>query len=98
MTTEDQTSAVKWSSPRQSERADHHIHEAQAGFLVEGHVVDSEGLQLSEIVAAGETSGGLPSSGDTSLEHGQELFAVHRIAGFDHQVEDQTASAGVRLV
>ena len=27
-------------------------------------------------------------------EHGQEPFAVRRVAGFDHQVEDQAASAG----
>ena len=29
-----------------------------------------------------------------AVEHGQEPFAVRRIAGFDHQVEDQAASAG----
>jgi hypothetical protein len=29
-----------------------------------------------------------------AVEHGQEPFAVRRIAGFDHQVEDQAVSAG----
>ena len=29
-----------------------------------------------------------------ALQHGQEPFAVRRIAGLDHQVEDQAAPAG----
>ena len=29
-----------------------------------------------------------------ALQHGQEPFAIRRIAGFDHQVEDQAAAAG----
>ena len=33
-----------------------HIHDAQAGLLVEGHVVDAEGLCLGEIVSTGETA------------------------------------------
>ena len=35
----------------------------------------------------------LAIEGDVALEHGQEPFTVRRIAGFDHQVEDQAAAA-----
>ena len=41
----------------------------------------------------GRLTGRLAIEGDVALQHGQEAFAIGRIAGFDHQVEDQAAAA-----
>src|ERR1700722_15012799 len=68
--------------------------------FVERHVADAKGLRFAEIMTAGETTvGGRLSRGgvmesDVAVKHGQEAFAVRRIAGLDHQVEDQAAAAG----
>src|SRR6202034_452983 len=68
-------------------------------LLVERHVADAEGLRLAEVMTAFETTIGgclsrrLPLAGDVALEHGPAPLTVRRIAGFDHQVEDQAAAA-----
>src|ERR1700722_17404990 len=76
-----------------------HVHDAQAGLLVERHVADAKGLRLPEIMTASEAPVGgrlsrrLAIEADVAVKHGQEAFAVPWIAGLDHQVEDQAAAA-----
>ena len=71
----------------------------RAGLLVERNVADAKGLSLAEIMTAGETTVGgcllrcLAIEADVAVKHGQETFAVRRVAGLDHQVEDQAAAA-----
>src|ERR1700722_16643170 len=66
---------------------------------VERHVADAKGLRFAEIMTAGETTVGgrlsrrVVMEADAAVKHGQEVFAVRRIAGLDHQVEDQAAAA-----
>ena len=67
--------------------------------FVERHVADAKGLRFAEIMTAGETTVGgrlsrrVVMEADVAVKHGQEVFAVRRIAGLDHQVEDQAAAA-----
>src|SRR5271168_606229 len=76
-----------------------HVHDAQAGLLVERQIADAKGFRLAEIMTAciiaigGGLSRRLAIEADVAVEHGQEAFAVRRIAGLDHQVEDQAAAA-----
>ena len=67
---------------------------------MEGQIADAARLGLAEIGAGGEAAvgGELPRRlalvRDVALEHRQQALAVGRVAGFDHQVEDQAAPAG----
>ena len=77
----------------------HHIFDAKAALLVEGHVADATGLRLIEIGLAriAAIGGCLPRrlsvKGDVPLQHRQQPVAIGWIAGLDRNVEDQAASA-----
>src|SRR3954467_4324859 len=77
-----------------------HVFDLETALLVEGHVADAASLCLAQIIATGEAAvrrcltRRRAVRGDVALQHGQEPFAVGRVAGFDHQVEDQAAFAG----
>jgi hypothetical protein len=50
-------------------------------------------VRLCQVLATGPPAA--LSGRLAALQHGQEPFAIRRIAGFDHRVEDQAASAGL---
>src|ERR1700739_1651719 len=116
--------ALKWSSPRQVQRAApeagyrrldagaevaqttvdpralDHFGNGDAALLVEGDVGNAAGLGGGEIGAAGIAAigGGLPrrraGAGDLAIEHQDKALGIRRIAGFDDDIEDQSAFAG----
>jgi hypothetical protein len=67
---------------------------------VEGDVGNAAGLGGGEIGAAGVATigGGLArrcaGAGNMAIEHRQEALGIGRIAGFDDDIEDQSAFAG----
>src|SRR4051812_44279000 len=77
-----------------------HVFDREAALLVKGHVADAARLRPAQIIATGKAAirrcltGRRAVSGDVALQHGQEPVAVGRVAGLDHQVEDQAAFAG----
>jgi hypothetical protein len=70
---------------------------------VKGDIGDAAVLGGSEIGAAGITaiSGGLPrwraGAADVAVEHRREALGVGRVAGFDDDIEDQSALAGCQV-
>src|SRR4051812_43951606 len=77
-----------------------HVFDLETALLVEGHVADAASLCLAQIIATGKAAirrcltRRRAVRADVALQHGQEPFAVGRVARFDHQVEDQAAPAG----
>src|SRR5215213_7827104 len=80
-----------------------HVFDAEAALLVEGHVAHPARLRPAQVIATGKAAVRcrLPwrpaVQGDMALQHGQEPVAVGRVAGFDHQIEDQAALAGGQI-
>jgi hypothetical protein len=67
---------------------------------MEGDIGNAAGLVGGEIGAAGVATigGGLPrrrvGAGDMAIEHRHKALGISRIAGFDNDIEDQSAFAG----
>ncbi len=80
-----------------------HVFDLEAALLVEGHVADAAGFGSAQIFAAGIAAVGrrltrrLAVKGDVAFQHRQQALAVGRVAGFDDEVEDQSASAGGQI-
>src|SRR5499427_10491310 len=81
-------------------RALDHLGNGDAALLVEGDVGNAAGLGGGEIGAAGVATigGGLPRrctcAANMAIEHRHKAFGIGRIAGFDDDIEDQSAFAG----
>src|SRR5712671_3363762 len=84
---------------------DHGV-DCEGTLLVEGDILDAQGLCLLQIVEAGVATitGRLSRwrtlARDVALEHGKEALGIGRVAGLDDDIEDQAALAGgqVQLV
>src|SRR5712692_6220771 len=84
---------------------DHGV-DCEGTLLVEGDILDTQGLCLLQIVEAGVAAiaGRLSRwrtlARDMALEHGKEALGIGRVAGLDDDIEDQAALAGgqVQLV
>src|ERR1700750_1831371 len=80
-----------------------HLGNGDAALLVEGDVGNAAGLGGGEIGAAGVATigGGLPrryaGAGDMAIEHRHKALGIGRIAGFDDDIEDQSAFAGRQI-
>src|SRR5258708_4774055 len=78
----------------------------QGALVMEGDILNAQGLCLLQIVEAGVATitGRLSRwrtlARDVALEHGKEALGIGRVAGLDDDIEDQAALAGgqVQLV
>src|SRR4051812_38679676 len=77
-----------------------HVFDAEAALLVKDHVAHPARLRAIQVLAAGKTTirrrltRRSSVRADVALQHRHEPVTVGRVAGLDHQVEDQAASAG----
>src|SRR5690242_14213807 len=77
-----------------------HIFNAEAALLVKGHVAHAARLRAIQVLAAGKAAlrrrleRRRAVRADVALQHRHEPVTVGRVAGFDHQIEDQAAPAG----
>src|SRR3954466_16069575 len=77
-----------------------HVFGAEAALLVKGHVAHPACLPPVQVLAAGKTAirrrltRRRAVRADVALQHRHEPVTVGRVAGFDHQIEDQAAPAG----
>src|SRR4051794_12600622 len=72
----------------------------EAALLVKGHVAHPARLRAIQVLAAGKTAirrrltRRRAVRADVALQHRHEPVTVGRVAGLDHQIEDQAAPAG----
>src|SRR3954451_14535607 len=80
-----------------------HIFDAEAALLVKGPVAHAARLRAIQVLAAGKTAirrrltRRRAVRADVALQHRHEPVTVGRVAGFDHQIEDQAAFAGSQV-
>src|SRR3954453_20265774 len=77
-----------------------HVFDAEAALLVKGHVAHPARLRAIQVLAAGKTpirrrlTRRRAVCADVALQHRHEPVTIGRVAGLDHQIEDQAAPAG----